>query len=173
MPKLTQNNSSQNIILNLEKEENNIIIKPEELELKEKEQKFNSIEEAEKELEIKKLELKEKELNEKEIKLKKKEIMLSNESNKREVEDKNNKFMKENIITIKIISFEQSVYFSISCNKNDSFVKIEELFYKNYPKYKESKNYFLCNGNKINRFKTLEENGIRNNDIISINSFEP
>ena len=55
MPKLIQNKSSpQNIILNLEKEENNIIIKPEEaeeLELKEKEKKYNTIEEKEEEIE--------------------------------------------------------------------------------------------------------------------------
>ena len=177
MPKLIQSKSSQNIILNLEKEENNIIIKPkkiEELELKEKEKKFNKIEEEEKELEIKimKLREKEKELNEKVIKLREKEIMLSNESNKKEVEDKNNKFMKENIITIIIVSYDQSVNFSISCNKNDNFVKIEELLYESYPKYKDSENYFVCNGRKINKYRTLKENGIRNNDVISLNTFD-
>ena len=119
-----------------------------------------------------KLREKEKELNEKEIKLREKEIMLSNESNKKEVEDKNNKFMKKNIITIKIVSFDQSVNFSISCNKNDNFVKIEELLYNSYPKYKDSENYFVCNGRKINKYRTLKENGIRNNDVISLNTFD-
>ena len=175
MPRLSRSYSSNNIVFILGKEEkSNIIYESKELELKEKEKKFNKIEEAEKELEIKitKLKEKEKELNEKEMELKEKEIILANEYNIKEVEDKNNSFMKENIIAIKIISFDQKVNFSVTCNKNDKFVKIEELLYESYPEYKDTENYYICNGNKINKFKTLEENHIHNNNIITLNTFE-
>ena len=100
------------------------------------------------------------------MKLKQKEIISKNESNKREVKIINNQFMKEKSISITIITINQKLKFSLSCNKKDKFVKIEELLYERYPEYMETENYFLINGNKINKFKTLEENGIRNNDII-------
>ena len=32
----------------------------------------------------------------------------------------------------------------------------------------ETVNYFLVGGNKINRSKTIEENNIKNNDIITL-----
>jgi len=188
MPKLIQSKSSQNLILNLEKEENNIIIKPkkiEELELKEKEKKYNNIEEKEEEIETrlikinekeknlydkeKKLNDKEKNLIEKEMKLKEKEIKLKKELDdlKKELEKiKKNNAMEENNIIIKIIDWEQKIDFSINCNKNDKFTKIEELFYESYPMYKKRKNIFNINGKDIDRNKTLQENNIQNNQII-------
>ena len=48
------------------------------------------------------------------------------------------------------------------------------MLYNKYPKYIETENYFLANGNKINRNKTFDKNNIKNNDIITlyINNFE-
>ena len=106
------------------------------------------------------------------MKLKQKEIMMQNESNKKEIENKNNQFMIENNIAIKIITFNQKLDFSIACNKKDKFIKVEELLYESYPEYMETDNYYLINGNKINKFKTLEENGIHNNDIIVLCKFD-
>ena len=42
------------------------------------------------------------------------------------------------------------------------------MLYNKYPKYMETDNYFLVNGNKINRNKTFEKNNIKNNDIITL-----
>ena len=42
------------------------------------------------------------------------------------------------------------------------------MLYDKYPKYIESENYFLMNGNKINKHKTLEQNKIKNNDILIV-----
>jgi len=48
------------------------------------------------------------------------------------------------------------------------------MLYDIYPKYKDSENYFLANGIIINKDRTLEENKIRNNDILTlgINNFD-
>ena len=48
------------------------------------------------------------------------------------------------------------------------------MLYKKYPKYTETENYFLVNGNRVNRHKTLEKNNIKNNGIITlyINNFD-
>ena len=48
-------------------------------------------------------------------------------------------------------------------------MKIETILYNNYPKYKDTENYFLVNGKKINRNKTIEENKIKNNDVLTLN----
>ena len=58
---------------------------------------------------------------------------------------------------------------SITCKKNDLFVRLEERLYNDYPKYKNYETFFVVNDKKIFRFKTLEENNIVNNDIISLN----
>ena len=48
------------------------------------------------------------------------------------------------------------------------FVELESKIYQKYPKYTEAENFFIVNGNKINRNKTLEQNNIKNNDIITL-----
>ena len=116
--------------------------------------------------------IKELELNEKEMKLKDKEIYFQkeyDEINKRK-ENINiiNKEKEENLISIIIRDVNLEINFPIVCSKMDEFVKIEELIYEKYPKFKETENYFLCNGAKINRFKALVENRIHNNDIITL-----
>jgi hypothetical protein len=42
------------------------------------------------------------------------------------------------------------------------------MLYDEYPEYIESENYFLVNGKKVNKYKTLEYNKIKNNDIIML-----
>lgn len=78
----------------------------------------------------------------------------------------------ENIINITIISFDQKINFPKSLNSNTKFYIIEDFIYNKYPEYKENDNYFLVNGAKINRFKTLKENNIKNGDIIMLNSID-
>ena len=48
------------------------------------------------------------------------------------------------------------------------------MLYNKYPKYTDTENYFLVGGIKVNRHKTLKNNNIKNNDIITlyINIFE-
>ena len=50
----------------------------------------------------------------------------------------------------------------------EKFYKIEGMLYEKYPKYTETENFFVVGGNKINRSKSLEQNKINNNDIITL-----
>ena len=52
------------------------------------------------------------------------------------------------------------------CKNTDEFHKVEGLLYKDNLKFKENEKYFLLNGHKINKYKTLEQNGIKNNSQI-------
>ena len=79
---------------------------------------------------------------------------------------------EEKLISLKISSVDQNINFSTIAKINDKFTKIENILYDKYPAYKETENYFLVNGIKINRHKTLEENKIKNNDVLTLNIIE-
>ena len=72
----------------------------------------------------------------------------------------------EKLISIKFVSCDQNINFSTYVKANDNFTKIENILYNNYPNYREIENYFIANGKKINKYKTIEQNGIKDNDII-------
>ena len=98
-----------------------------------------------------------------------------------ELENELNKFKSyclspgQKLISIKFISTDQTINnYTIIAKNNDKFSKIEDILYEKYPNYKESDNYFIFKGNKVKRNKTLEENNIKDNDIImlSTNDFD-
>ena len=77
----------------------------------------------------------------------------------------------EKLITIKFISIDQNINFETFAKKTDNIAKLENFLYEKYPKYKDTENYFLVNGKKLNRHRTLEENKIKDNDILTLGIF--
>ena len=76
---------------------------------------------------------------------------------------------EEKIISIKFISVDQVINFTLNAKVSDVFTKIETILYEKYPAYKDTENYFLNNGRRVNRHRTLDENNIKNNDTITLN----
>jgi len=74
----------------------------------------------------------------------------------------------EELITIKFNSVKKDIDCSFIIKKTDNFSKLECMLYEKYPKYKETENFFLVGGNKINKSKTIEGNKIKNGDIIVV-----
>ena len=58
--------------------------------------------------------------------------------------------------------------YNLVCKNIDLFVRLEERLYEDFPQFKEYETYFEVNGKRIKRFKTLEQNNIKTNDIINI-----
>ena len=58
---------------------------------------------------------------------------------------------------------------SIICKDSNIFFEVENSLYQKYPKFRESERFFTFNGNRIEKNKTLKENGINDSDIIIIN----
>ena len=56
--------------------------------------------------------------------------------------------------------------YSMACKNTDLFIRLEEKLYKDFPKYKDYEAYYEVSTRRIKRFKTIEENNIKNNDII-------
>ena len=78
----------------------------------------------------------------------------------------------EKLITIKFISTDKTINFNTFAKKSDIFTKLEAILYENYPQYKESENYFLVNGKKVKKLKTIEDNEINDNDILTLGVIE-
>ena len=76
-----------------------------------------------------------------------------------------------NNIVLHFLSTSEDVQFSWVCNFTDIFSNIEEILYHNYPRLK-NKVFFLANGNTINRSITLEQNGLKDDDVILIVSID-
>ena len=60
------------------------------------------------------------------------------------------------------------INYSMACRTTDLFSSLEERLYQDYPNYRNVEKIFMVNANRISRNKTLEENNIKNNDIINI-----
>ena len=76
---------------------------------------------------------------------------------------------EEEKISIVIQSFDDSIICPIICEIDEKFSSIENKFYEIYPECKKlgKKLIFKLKEKTINPLKTLNENKIRNNDLIS------
>ena len=96
---------------------------------------------------------------------------LKNNNNNDNNDNNNDNLLKtinanENIIAINFTSMDQQLRYCIPCKNTDLFVRIEEILYNEYPEYKDYDTYFIANGNKVKRFKNMDENGIKSGDNI-------
>jgi len=123
--------------------------------LNDKENEINKLNEKIKELSNLNIE------NKKKLKLKEKELKDLKSLIPFEI------FQGEKLMTIIFTSFDENIHCSFICKNTDKFNKLENLLRDQYPEYlKEDDYYFISNNNKIMRNITLEENHIKNNDII-------
>ena len=84
-------------------------------------------------------------------------------------EDNNKESLPEdNIIAVHFHSGDNRINRPIACKINNSFSKVEEKLYNEYPGVENDIDYFLVNGIQINRLSTLEENNIKDGDTIII-----
>ena len=80
-------------------------------------------------------------------------------------------FMKpgEKVIYINFQSTDQTIFnYSLYCKNTDLFIYVEEKLNEDFPKLKDKHYYLVNRGNIVKRFKSIDENDIKNNDVISI-----
>ena len=78
----------------------------------------------------------------------------------------------EKLLSVIFVSVDQKIHYSTICKNTDKFSKIENLLYDAYHEYIKTENNFFVNGNKVNKYKSLENNKIKNNDIIILKKIE-
>ena len=76
----------------------------------------------------------------------------------------------EYLLPIIFQSVDSKIHYAIICKNTDRFNMIENILYDIYPEYIENENYFIVNGNKINKNKTIEQNNIKYSDIVILNT---
>ena len=78
----------------------------------------------------------------------------------------------DKLMTIIFYSVDQKYHYSLICKNTDKFSTIEQKLFEIFPECQEENYYFMANGIRINRYKTLEELKIKNSDIITMNISE-
>ena len=74
-----------------------------------------------------------------------------------------------NIMVVHFNSGDGKIDHGIKCLPTETFAEVEEKLYQIYDEYREAyNNTFLANGNEIKRFKTMNENKIKNGDKIQL-----
>ena len=63
----------------------------------------------------------------------------------------------------------QAIHYPFLCTNKQVFTNLENLLYERIPEYKRTNNYFISNGKIIEKYLSLEENNIRDGDIICMN----
>ena len=82
-----------------------------------------------------------------------------------------NKNSGDNLITIHFISMlgiKDIGPFMLNCKRTDIFLRVEERFYINFPEFTKYELCFFVNNKKIKRFLTLDENNIKDQDVVVI-----
>jgi len=74
----------------------------------------------------------------------------------------------EKLISVIFSSLDENILYPIICKNTEKFSELEEKLYYDYPEYSKFDNYFMINGNRVNKMKTLDENKIKNKDVIII-----
>ncbi len=103
-----------------------------------------------------------------------KQIIIQKDKEINELKSKiPNAYVKMNdIMVINFLSTDQNIRCGISCLADDTFAEVEEKLYKKYNTLRNTNNNFTANATPILRFKTIEENKIKDQDIIILYKIE-
>ena len=76
----------------------------------------------------------------------------------------------EKIIAVNFVSngVQDIGHYNIICKNTDLFVNLEAKLYQDFPDFKNYETYFEVNTRRILRFKTMDENKIKSNDLINV-----
>ena len=106
------------------------------------------------------------------------ELQNNKSNNKGNINIKNNNLNdlirplgpNEEIMTV-IFNTQGTQYicnWAMACKNTNLFVRLEEILNNKFPDLKKHDTYYEVNTRRIKRFQTLEENNIKNNDMINI-----
>jgi hypothetical protein len=66
-------------------------------------------------------------------------------------------------------SCDQKLHYPIICKNSEQFNLEENRLLEKFSEYKEYENYFTFNGEKVNKYMTIDENKIKNGDNVLLN----
>ena len=84
----------------------------------------------------------------------------------------NSSYIGGKSFAISFESIDSRLKYPIICKNNTTIARLEEEVYNAFPDYKECNTYLTCNGTILKRFKTIEENKIKQGNVIKVNKYE-
>ena len=91
---------------------------------------------------------------------------------KSKISNKETKYNLDDIMVIYFTPTDSSFYQGIKCVKTETFAEVEEKLCKKHDELRNTNNMFTANAFPILRFKTIEENKIKDQDIIMLYKIE-
>ena len=78
--------------------------------------------------------------------------------------------LDEGFISVNFVSMGSQVInnFSVVCKQSWPFSEIEKQLYEEYPEFNNPQTFFMVNAKMVEKHKTLKENNIRKNSVISV-----
>ena len=77
-----------------------------------------------------------------------------------------------NAITLHFKSSNQLIKYAIRCKTNLKFNLIANQIFEREPNFVENGLVFLCGGRRINEYKSIKDNQLKNGDVIIIETIE-
>ena len=96
-----------------------------------------------------------------------KDIMINDLKNQLENKERKKVYYND-ILSVHFISLDQRINCAIKCLKTDTFAEVEEKLYQKYGEYRETNNNFTANGQIVLRFKSINDNHIKDGDTIQL-----
>ena len=78
----------------------------------------------------------------------------------------------EKLMSVIFSSCDEKIQYSVICKNTEKLNRLVEKLFVAYPEYSDLNCYFISNGQKVNMYKTLDENKIQNNSVILLNKIE-
>ena len=80
------------------------------------------------------------------------------------------KRVEEEFISVNFVSMgsQNIINYSVVCKESWPFSEIEKKLYEDFPEFNNSQTVFMFNAKMIERNKTLRENKIKKNSVISV-----
>ena len=131
-------------------------------------EKFNEIKNLHKTIDELKEQFKDNNINDKE---KLNDLKNEIDINTNKIKEFKNNFIlsKEKLMSVIFTTIDKKDYHSIICQKNDLFSSVKETLLDKYPQYKNKNISFIINNEIIiDEKKTIEENNIKDNNLITI-----
>ena len=112
----------------------------------------------------------ENQINQKDMIIQNYQFNLSNQFNNQDTFSITSIRPGEKIMAINFVSMgnQDIVNYCLPCKNTDLFVRLEEKINNDFPQLKDHETYFEVKTRRIKRFKTLDENNIKSNDVINI-----
>ena len=78
----------------------------------------------------------------------------------------------DNVIVIHFISGDGYINQAIKCFKKEKFSEAVDRLYELYVEYKDKENVFLYDGKVMDKYKTIEQNQIKDGEKIQLQNFD-